>query len=610
MCFKMQNKLNRKRKTALKLLLIVFVITITNISLILNYNTSINSPLNDNEFDVFKLPKTSAGEISIKTPENLTYTRPMSGYYPATYSFENELEGSSGTAIDYVDSGSTSSNCEVKIYNEFQGHKKVLRIHDGNPSGNAAAQNNFASTLTTGSVEWWWSTPVSGSNTMAYHFHEGLLGTHAGIVLMQDDNFIDMEDNIVQSYVANQWYHHKVVFNTISDTYDWYIDRILRVDDGNFLNPVTNIGSTNIKGGWDSTGSCYLDAIGHSCDMDYDIGANMNEGLLLSYDNTIPLDWVGYSLDDQTNKTILGNTSITMSNPGLHNIQLFANDTSGIMYESELRYFTVDISEPTVSVITPLVDQYFGVNAPSFSVDIQGFNLDKRWYSLDNGITNISFMSVTGGISQSEWNKFAHEPVQIRFYANNSSNQIGFDVVTVNKDLNAPITTMYFVPYSGINRVIISTQFLLSATDNSESGVSTIQYKINDIAWIPYTGVFSLSGYDSGFYSITYQSIDAVGNIETQQSVVVELYIPPLPPEIPNLVPLLLTIIGIGTIALLGITIFLLVRRRTPKTPIKARKDDESLSGSDQLKVCPFCFAQIKINAKYCTFCGASLEKD
>lgn len=39
-----------------------------------------------------KTPKTSAGEITIVTPENKTYTQPDSGYYPTTYGFENDVE--------------------------------------------------------------------------------------------------------------------------------------------------------------------------------------------------------------------------------------------------------------------------------------------------------------------------------------------------------------------------------------------------------------------------------------------------------------------------------------------------------------------------------------
>ncbi|NHJ20045.1 MAG: zinc ribbon domain-containing protein [Candidatus Lokiarchaeota archaeon] len=177
------------------------------------------------------------------------------------------------------------------------------------------------------------------------------------------------------------------------------------------------------------------------------------------------------------------------------------------------------------------------------------------------------------------------------------------------RDLNASVTSISFVPYSGINEVNASTLFSLIATDNSESGVSTTLYKIDDSSWISYTGAFTLSGYDSGVYMITYQSIDAVGNIEIEKSIVVVLYIPPLPPEPPNLIPILLTSIGIGIAVLITMTIFILIRRRTPKTPIKARTDEIQPSGSDQFKICPYCYSQVKINAKYCTLCGASLEK-
>ncbi len=878
----------------LKLLVIVMLITLGNLSFLLSNSNFINSPPNYSNFDTFNLPKTNAGEITILTPENVTYTEAMSGYYPAVDGFENELEGTSGTAIDYVDVTTISGGCEVQIYDEFQGHKKVLRLHDGSTAGGARAQHNFATTQTTGSIEWYWLSSSSGNNNMAFHFHEGLLGTHAGRFLMQDDSFKDMDDIIVQSCVVNQWYHHKIVFNTISDTYDWYIDGILRVDDGNFENPVTNIGSTNIKGGWTSTGSCYVDAIGYSWDPSYDIGDNLNEGLLLNYENTIPLDWVGYSLDgqanktingnrtvpipingvhntqvfgnsslgtmfesnimyftidfpilsiitpenktytepmngyypatygfencengelpndwyfvphhgfgeayvietfdghckvlkiedtsssaypeafqefnpqtigtielylrketgragyylnfysnsseiafnikmdqndngkfevglgtdftefatgkyfDQTwfhfridfdtfqdeatiyldginvieiefsnfvddiskirlganyantgvyyadaigyswdpnynigdnlfeglllsyenrtnldwigysldgqsNKTILGQTTIPFLNNGIHSLVLTANDTSGTFFHSTLRYFTVFTTGPIISATSPLSNQYFGVNAPSFNVNVQGSNLDKFWYSLDNKITNISFYSSSGVISQSEWDKYSHGPVQINFYVNDSFNQMDYDVVTVNKDLNAPTTSIYFVPYSGVNVVLPATIFSLIATDNSESGVSTIRYRIDSSGWILYVGAFTLASFASGLYTITYQSIDDVGNIETENYLVIELYFPSPQPDPPNFIPFLLIGVGVGIGAVLGIIIFLFSRRRTPKTLIKARTDEKPSPGSDKLNVCPFCYAQIKINNKYCTLCGASLEKD
>ena len=44
----------------------------------------------DNESFNFEDLRVSGPEINITTPENITYTAPMGGYYPTTYGFEND----------------------------------------------------------------------------------------------------------------------------------------------------------------------------------------------------------------------------------------------------------------------------------------------------------------------------------------------------------------------------------------------------------------------------------------------------------------------------------------------------------------------------------------
>ena len=51
--------------------------------------------------------------------------------------------------------------------------------------------------------------------------------------------------------------------------------------------------------------------------------------------------WIGYSLDNQANVTITGNTTLTGLALGPHSIVLYANDTSGNMGSSQIVYFTV-----------------------------------------------------------------------------------------------------------------------------------------------------------------------------------------------------------------------------------------------------------------------------
>lgn len=85
----MQNYFFKTRIASLKLLVIVFLITFTSLSLLLNNYRSINNT----DFNIFDSPKSSDLEITIKTPENITYTESMSGYYPALYGFENDDDG-------------------------------------------------------------------------------------------------------------------------------------------------------------------------------------------------------------------------------------------------------------------------------------------------------------------------------------------------------------------------------------------------------------------------------------------------------------------------------------------------------------------------------------
>jgi hypothetical protein len=54
-----------------------------------------------------------------------------------------------------------------------------------------------------------------------------------------------------------------------------------------------------------------------------------------------PVSWIAYSLDNQANTTIDGNTTLSGLTEGLHSVTLFANDTFGNMGTSETVNFTV-----------------------------------------------------------------------------------------------------------------------------------------------------------------------------------------------------------------------------------------------------------------------------
>ncbi len=57
--------------------------------------------------------------------------------------------------------------------------------------------------------------------------------------------------------------------------------------------------------------------------------------------------WTAYSLDNQANTTIIGNTTLTGLTEGPHSIVVYANDTAGNMGKSDTVFFTINMPTPS-----------------------------------------------------------------------------------------------------------------------------------------------------------------------------------------------------------------------------------------------------------------------
>lgn len=323
----------------------------------MNSNTSINSPLNNIDSNILNLPKTSAGEITIITPENKTYTEPMSGYYPATYGFENDLVGNNPYEWTVAEQGLQT----VEVISSLDGHNNVLEIFDTESSTEAYAKaiNGF-SAQTSGTVEW--SFRRDGFQEYIY-MRLWKNFTNIAIVLgSASGNFqyeYDGSWHVFATCEDNTWYHMRVDFECgtgsyqglLADTFYVYIDGT-RYGPYSFFASADDIDSLDLTTrGWGASSDYwgYFDALGYSWDPNYNIGDNLNEGLLLSYDNTTTLEWQAYSLDGLANKTVLGNKTILMPDLGLHKIQVFGNNSLGTIYKSSKRYFSIT----PINLITP-----------------------------------------------------------------------------------------------------------------------------------------------------------------------------------------------------------------------------------------------------------------
>ncbi|MFX1276125.1 MAG: hypothetical protein ACFFBP_06225 [Promethearchaeota archaeon] len=337
--------------------------------------------------------------IGIITPENRTYTAPMSGYYPATHGFENDVDGLDPVGFTAYE----GTGCSITVLNSLGGHQKVVELYDGSSGdyNNAILEHNF-SPKTIGTVEFWFRrTGVDEGGKMRLWNNLGTIALNFREYLgwFQYENGTDFINIIPR--INDQWYHIRFDFNTISDTVDIYIDNVLRLDDQPLTASVDSVTSfkisTNQLGSSDY--SSYVDAIGYSWDPNYNIGDNINEGLLLNYENSTVLDWMGYSLDGAANITIQGTTTIPMpTSYGLHSIQVFGNETNGIMHTSDIRYFTtsaIGIITPENRTYTSPMSGYYPATH-GFENDNDGTN-PKGWIISEPGLQQVDVISSFNG---------------------------------------------------------------------------------------------------------------------------------------------------------------------------------------------------------------------
>lgn len=209
--------------------------------------------------------------------------------------------------------------------------------------------------------------------------------------------------------------------------------------------------------------------------------------------------------------------------------------------------FTYEIQ--SINVNEPKSGQVFGATPPVFNISVNDPKLDTIWYSLDDGLTNITFTGLTGTIDQTEWVKKTEGQVTIRFYANDTFGQLTYTIVLINKDtldpvitINSPIIGEIFTDLPPEFNLIID-EVNLDTTWYTLDGGNTIIYfseltgLIDSIAW---------NNAPIGVVTIIFYARDKAGNEDYKEVSVLKRSIQQeLPPVIPgfNIVLLCLTIV-------------------------------------------------------------------
>jgi hypothetical protein len=157
-------------------------------------------------------------------------------------------------------------------------------------------------------------------------------------------------------------------------------------------------------------------------------------------------------------------------------IRFYANDTAGNLVYEEIT-IRKNLFAPIITINSPGDNDLFGITSPEFIIYKSGSELQSTWYTIDDGITNITFTGLSGTIDQLAWNDFGFETIKLKFYINDSLGKIGTDEVIIRKDPIMP----NIVVNSPINQTAFaSTPFIDLTVD--DPNLHKVWYAINSIA--------------------------------------------------------------------------------------------------------------------------------
>ncbi len=243
---------------------------------------------------------------------------------------------------------------------------------------------------------------------------------------------------------------------------------------------------------------------------------------------------------------------------GIVTLRFSANNSLGNINFEEVNV-SKDGSGPIISIINPVTNEEFGVNAPSFIVKIVDSNLNTTWYTVDGGINNYMFTENTT-ILQAAWDSLPDGIVTLRFYANDTLGNINFEDINVIKDISAPNINIVSPVVNGTFGVN-APNFIVEITDTN---LDTMWYTVNNSATkfrFTQDGVIEQTIWDAqpnGDVILTFYANDTIGNLAFEFIIIRKS----TPSElVPDITPIIILVSVIGGIAAAVVVLGILIKK-------------------------------------------------
>ncbi len=216
-------------------------------------------------------------------------------------------------------------------------------------------------------------------------------------------------------------------------------------------------------------------------------------------------------------------------------ITFYVNDSKGYLSFKTVQVFKYH-DRPQIAIISPTINQVYGFNAPDFVIVINdSSSINSTWYTIDGGSTNYTFSGLTDFINQSRWGQKEDGALTIRFYANDSLGNLGFEDVNVIKDTTAPKITIH-APTINQTFGSMAPDFNISIVEeNLYLTWYIIQENLTEYNFTVLDGTFDQNAWNTtleGQITITFYAQDSAGNIGTEIVIVIKRI--PSQPSIPG----------------------------------------------------------------------------
>ena len=441
----------------------------------------------------------------------------------------------------------------------------LIRISNNNNISNNIVYNN----LGTGSWEFWHiEDPGNGifltsshNNIVSYNWLEN--NTYNGLSLRHSDN-----NDVIGNNISHNNYGG--IYSYYGDNNEINKSRILQNDGyGLFLkgsnsntifeNLITNNSNSGIllessdNNEIISNDLCYneygayLDSLSNGNTFYLN---NLTGNFILNAYQATGNNWnsatIGNYWDDYTGK----DTNDDNIGDGVHNFGT-GTDNLPIWWDA-----------PVILINSPSSGGNFETN-PSFEIVVIEGVEDTIWYSLDNGLTNISSSGLTGTIDENEWYNTTDGPIHLIFYVNDSKGYMTQASVYITKITDIPIIEI-ISPTLNQEFRDQPPEFTITITDTSSivSMWYTIDGGINNNSFTEFTDTIDPITWQSapeGNITLTFYAEDELGNIGSESRVIIK-DLSETPGDTPPRIPGYNIFILIGMITI--ITLVILKRQK------------------------------------------------